>query len=240
MSKRSVVLFALFLAARTPLADAKAFYVDCNLMGTRSGENVMKKRTMMGHRAIDSMGLIRTSSSSYRAGDTIKVQISNLKGSGSVINFSGGQASVPPGYIQWNCPNEISNFYTHDHEKGVSRNYVLNLKIPSPPPPSITISALTADPFGAVTRQSHTIFLSDTKNPVLDEDSVMQRECGSMAQQRFIDTLNPMEMARMGVLMRVLPKSTEMRWRVICDLCSDRIDDADFSACISGFFTYHI
>ena len=233
MPKKIVALFALFLVASAPVADAKAFYVDCGLMGTRSGENVMTRKTMMGHRAIDSVNLIRTSASSYHAGETIKVKISNLDGYGSVINFSGGQVSDPPGYKKWNCPNGISNFYTHDHGKGVARNHVLVLKIPSPPPPSITISALTADPYGAVTRQSHTIFLSE-RNILRDEDNVMQRECGGIAQQEFLDTLHPLERARMDMLMGYMPKCTAMRWRVLCNLCSDRIDDAAFSACMKG------
>ena len=68
MPKKIVALFALFLVASAAVADAKAFYVDCGLMGTRSRENVMTRKTMVGHRAIDSVNLIRTSASSYHAG----------------------------------------------------------------------------------------------------------------------------------------------------------------------------
>lgn len=234
MWERIVLLLALILVARTPAANAKAFYVNCYLKGTRSGTNVMRATMLMGHRAIDSVNLIRTSSNSYRPGDTIKVKISNLKGIGSVINFSGGQVSDPRGYEKWSCPNGISNFYTHDHDKGVPRKYVVKLKIPSPPPASITISALTADPYGAVTRQSHTIFLSATQNMDVYEEPVVRRECGRREMLRFMNTLNPSEMARMDEFMRLTPKCTVMRWRVICDLCSNKIDDYAFSACMLG------
>ena len=89
MWKRIVVLLASILVARAPAANAKAFYVNCYLKGTGSGTNVMRGHHVDGKRAIDSVNLIRASSNSYRPGDTIKVKISNLKGIGSVINFSG-------------------------------------------------------------------------------------------------------------------------------------------------------
>ena len=234
MWKRIVVLLASILVARAPAANAKAFYVNCHLKGTRSGTNVMRAKMLMGHRAIDSVNLIRTSSNSYRPGDTIKVKISNLKGIGSVINFSGGQVADPPGYEKWECPKGISNFHTHDHGEGVPRKYVLTLKIPSPPPASITISALTADPYGAVTRQSHTIFLSATQSMDIYEEPVMRRECGRREMLRFMNTQDG-KMARMDYFMRLTPKCTVMKWRIVCDLCSNSIDDDVFSACVRSW-----
>ena len=47
---------------------------------------------------------------------------------------------------------------------------------------------------------------------------------------------NPSEMARMDELMRLTPKCTVMRWRVlVCDLCSNSIDDDVFSACVRSW-----
>ena len=49
MWKRIVVLLALIAVARMPAANAKAFYVNCHLKGTRSGTNVMRAKMLMGY-----------------------------------------------------------------------------------------------------------------------------------------------------------------------------------------------
>ena len=154
-----------FLVAAVSYADAKAFYVNCNLIGTRSGENVMEANMLMGSPAINSNRLIRTSKSTYQGEDIIKVRISNLKAYGSVIHFSAGEVMKPAGFDEWTCPSGSgkTNFATMDHGKGVPRQHVVVLRVPSRPPKSITISVLTADGFSAVTRQSKTIFLKSRR-----------------------------------------------------------------------------
>ena len=132
------------------------------------------------------------------------------------------------------CPNGISNFYTHGHDEGVPRKYVLKLKIPSPPPASITISALTADPYGAVTRQSHTIFLSATQSMDIYEEPV---DAAGVRPEGNVEIMNTQDgkMARMDYFMRLTPKCTVMKWRIVCDLCSNSIDDDVFSACVRSW-----
>ena len=118
----------------------------------------------------------------------------------------GGQVSILAGMV--NCPNGISNFYTHGHDEGVP----VRVKVVATVAPTciITISALTVDLHKSSSRQSHTIFLSATQNGYTR--GPRWRECGRREMLRFMNT----KMARWHawIISSGWQKCTVMKWRM--------------------------
>ena len=184
--------------------ESKAYYINCNLVGSRSGANVMESDILMGRDVIDTKNLIKTSKNTYRGGDIIKVKISNLQRLGSAINFSGGEVQVseppmlitlppcsthpcpdPPRYNEGDCGIDTTHYWTMDHNKGVPTKFILKLLIPKiNPPKRISIAVLTSNENLVVSRQLKTLTLS---NKIMKHTRNLRFDYWSENQLQFQD-----------------------------------------------------
>ena len=137
----------------------------CDLIGSSSKKNVMKRTTIMGQGPVEATNLISFSSNKFNAtGDVITVTISNLKTGGAVIHTSSGALSAsnseqatPAGYTaKTGCTDKM--FYK---QFGVGASLTLYLTIGKEH--KTTVSVLTAAGYGAVTRQQKAVTPSSSK-----------------------------------------------------------------------------
>jgi hypothetical protein len=138
----------------------------CDLIGSNSEKNVMKRTTIMGAVPDDATNLISFSSNKFNAtGDVITVTISNLKTGGAVIHTSSGALSAsnseqatPAGYTaKTGCTDKM--FYK---QGGVGASLTLYLTIGKEH--KTTVSVLTAAGQSTVTRQQKAVTSSPKKN----------------------------------------------------------------------------
>ena len=137
----------------------------CDLIGSNSEKNVMKRTTIMGAVPDDATNLISFSSNKFNAtGDVITVTISNLKTGGAVIHTSSGALSAsnseqatPAGYTaKTGCTDKM--FYK---QFGVGASLTLYLTIGKEH--KTTVSVLTAAGQSTVTRQQKAVTSSSKK-----------------------------------------------------------------------------
>jgi len=137
----------------------------CDLIGSNSEKNVMKRTTIMGAVPDDATNLISFSSNKFNAtGDVITVTISNLKTGGAVIHTSSGALSAsnseqatPAGYTaKTGCTDKM--FYK---QGGVGASLTLYLTIGKEH--KTTVSVLTAAGQSTVTRQQKAVTSSSKK-----------------------------------------------------------------------------
>ena len=155
----------IFFITLLSVVNANPSKPGCDLIGSNSEKNVMKRTTIMGAVPDDATNLISFSSNKFNAtGDVITVTISNLKTGGAVIHTSSGALSAsnseqatPAGYTaKTGCTDKM--FYK---QFGVGASLTLYLTIGKEH--KTTVSVLTAAGQSTVTRQQKAVTSSSKK-----------------------------------------------------------------------------